>query len=47
VSRGGYVQDVGSVANTFEALGADQELVTDAQIGIIYGHFGTGVSIAG
>jgi hypothetical protein len=47
VSRGGYVQDVGSVANTFEALGAGQELVTDAQIGIIYGHFGTGVSIAG
>jgi hypothetical protein len=31
VSRGGYVLDVGSVANTFEALGAGQELVTDAQ----------------
>jgi hypothetical protein len=31
VFRGGYVLDVGSVADTFEALGADPELVTDAQ----------------
>ena len=38
---------VGSVANTFEALGAGQELVTDAQIGIVYVGFGEGWSIAG